>query len=217
MPNGRRSSSSAIASRPCSTVHPRRHRERRDRHRRAPAPRSAAVVELYPAIDIEAAVVLLSQGEATRQTVYGEDPPRSRRPSSPPARAGSTWWIWTALRRRRQRIRAASRDRAGRGSGPDPGGRRVPHPRAGAAGRGARHLRTSCGPRRRSIRTFPTVAAEVPTRWIAAGSTRATAESPRGAGPRPRRSRPSSSPMRVGAGPHADLHRRRDAHARGRM
>src|SRR5919108_1704919 len=38
-------------------------------------PRSAAVVELLPAIDIRnGRVVRLSQGEATRKTVYGEDP-----------------------------------------------------------------------------------------------------------------------------------------------
>src|SRR5919106_1453988 len=37
--------------------------------------RSVAVVELFPAIDIRnGRVVRLSQGEATRQTVYGEDP-----------------------------------------------------------------------------------------------------------------------------------------------
>ena len=45
---------------------------------RKPTPggfRSAPVVDLYPAIDIRhGRVVRLSQGEATRQTVYGEDP-----------------------------------------------------------------------------------------------------------------------------------------------
>lgn len=41
----------------------------------SPGSRSAAVVELFPAIDIRRGrVVRLSQGEATRQTVYGDDP-----------------------------------------------------------------------------------------------------------------------------------------------
>src|SRR6476469_7157299 len=37
--------------------------------------RSAPVVDLFPSIDIRSGrVVRLSQGEATRQTVYGDDP-----------------------------------------------------------------------------------------------------------------------------------------------
>ncbi|HET7427657.1 MAG TPA: HisA/HisF-related TIM barrel protein, partial [Gemmatimonadales bacterium] len=65
----------------CFTRSPARHRTGRARLPSGPTKpqpggcRSAPVVDLFPAIDIRhGRVVRLSQGEATRQTVYGEDP-----------------------------------------------------------------------------------------------------------------------------------------------
>src|SRR4051794_27297276 len=77
MRSGAPSPPSAIASSPSSE--PRRRCARsRSSPRSKPTPggsRSTPVVDLFPAIDIRhGRVVRLSQGEATRQTVYGEDP-----------------------------------------------------------------------------------------------------------------------------------------------
>ena len=58
----------------------------------------AGPLDLYPAIDIrQGRVVRLSQGEATRQTVYGDDAAARRRAlRRARARRGSTWWTSTA-------------------------------------------------------------------------------------------------------------------------
>src|SRR5699024_8486360 len=81
MPSGVISTASATACSPCCTrarPPPWRRGRRAPPGRRKPRPggcRSDSGVDLYPAIDIRhGRVVRLSQGEATRQTVYGNDP-----------------------------------------------------------------------------------------------------------------------------------------------
>ena len=106
---------------------------RRSRYRSSSVALRRSSLDLYPAIDIRSGrVVRLSQGEATRQTVYGDGSRRGRRAiRRRRARGGSTWWISTAPSERATTTPRSARllDRVG-GPRPDPARGRVSHARS---------------------------------------------------------------------------------------
>ena len=150
--------------------------------------RSAPVVDLFPAIDIRhGRVVRLSQGEATRQTVYGDDPVAVAERFAEAGRAldprgGSR----PRLRRGRQPGAGAAHRRAGRSAGPAPARRRASDARSGARGaRAGREPRRDRHRRRhRSRDACPRRSRPTARTGSPSGSTRGTARWRCAAGPR---------------------------------